>query len=234
MTATATRNEATMERPASDGLRPTPGGEAGRATNPAWWARGLLFENCNCRLLCHCHVSFTQPADEERCIGYWAIRIDEGAWGDVPLAGLHALVLGDSPQVMADGDWTQALYLDLRADAAQRPALEAILDGRAGGPWAKLGALVSRRLPTRWVAIRIEEDGRRKAFRVEGADLVSEVEAIKAADRTGEVRLENCHNQIHGSPQVLAFGTSRLEDNGFALATERTHALWSRFAWQGP
>jgi hypothetical protein len=48
------------------------------------------------------------------------------------------------------------------------------------------------------------------------------------------VRLENCHNQIHGASQVLAFGTSRLEDNGFALATERTHALWSRFAWQGP
>jgi hypothetical protein len=205
-----------------------------RAEVPPWWACGLLFENCNCRLLCHCHVAFTQPADEERCIGYWAVRIEQGAWGDVPLAGLHALVLGDAPQVMAEGGWTQALYLDQRANAGQRVALEAILGGRAGGPWAKLAVLVSRRLDTRWVPIRIEEEGRHKRLRVEGVNLISEVEAIKAADRTGEVRLENCHNQIHGSPQVLAWGSTRVHDDGFALITERTHALWSRFTWQGP
>jgi len=215
-------------------VQPGRAGDGEPQAAPPWRAHGLLFENCNCRLLCHCHVSFTQPADEKRCIGYWAVRIEEGAWGEVSLAGLHALVLADSPQVMAEGNWTQALYLDRRADAEQRLALEAILGGQAGGPWAKLGALVSRRLPTRWVAIHIEEEGRRKSLRLDGVNLVSEVEAIKAADRSGEVRLENCHNQIHGSPQVLAWGTTRFEDRGLALATERTHALWSRFAWQGP
>jgi hypothetical protein len=69
---------------------------------------------------------------------------------------------------------------------------------------------------------------------VEGVSLVSELEAIKAADKTGEVRLENCHNQIHGSPQVLAWGSTRLQDSGIVLATERTHALWSRFDWREP
>jgi hypothetical protein len=35
-------------------------------------------------------------------------------------------------------------------------------------------------------------------------------------------------------PVGYAFGTTRGEDNGFALTIERTHALWSRFSWRGP
>src|SRR5574341_370125 len=130
----------------------------------AWWAKGLLFENCNCRLLCHCHVAFKQAADEERCIGPWAIHIEDGAYGAVPLDGQNIFVMGDSPRLMIKGGWTQAIYLDERASPAQREALETILTGQAGGGIAKLAALVGNRLPTQAVPIRFEDHGRRKSM----------------------------------------------------------------------
>jgi hypothetical protein len=44
-----------------------------QAAIPQWWARGTLFENCNCHLLCRGHISWKLPCDYERCLGFWAI-----------------------------------------------------------------------------------------------------------------------------------------------------------------
>ena len=63
----------------------------GTAGVPRWHARGLLFENCSCQLVCPGHMHFSQACTHERCLGYWAIRIDEGAYGEVPLAGAEGL-----------------------------------------------------------------------------------------------------------------------------------------------
>ena len=59
-------------------------GSAGRAhegrctgmtdTPAGWWARGLIFENCACTLVCPGHMHFSQLCTHERCKGYWAFR----------------------------------------------------------------------------------------------------------------------------------------------------------------
>jgi hypothetical protein len=61
--------------------------EAPAPTTP-WQARGLMFENCMCQVVCPGHMHFSQACTHERCLGYWAVRVDEGHYGDVPLAGL--------------------------------------------------------------------------------------------------------------------------------------------------
>jgi len=33
-----------------------------------WHARGLLFENCSCQLVCPGHMHFSQPCTQERCL----------------------------------------------------------------------------------------------------------------------------------------------------------------------
>jgi hypothetical protein len=198
-----------------------------------WWARGLLFENCNCQLLCPAHLSFKQRCQHERCVGHWAIHIDQGRYGMLSLDGLNAFIASDSPQLMISGGWTQAIYLDERADEAQRRALEQIFTGRAGGTWAVLARFVSNRLETRAVSIRFEDEGRRKAMWIDGC-LETAVEALKGADPAQEAVLANVFNQIHASTQVLALGTTRYADRGFALTTSGTHALYSRFSWAGP
>ena len=92
-------------------------------TSESWWAEGTLYENCNCRLLCRCHISYRQPADQDRCIGYLATHIQQGRYGQAPLDGLNAVVYVNAPQIMVDPGWTLGLYIDERADDAQREAL---------------------------------------------------------------------------------------------------------------
>jgi hypothetical protein len=133
-----------------------------------WYAKGLLFENCNCQLICPAHVSFKQKCTHERCTGYWAIRFNEGTYGDIPLAGLCVVILYDTPQRMYEGGWTEALYLDESADVRQQEVLETILKGRAGGPWAILARFVGTWLETRTVTFDFKDEGHEKSLTVNG------------------------------------------------------------------
>lgn len=196
-----------------------------------WWVRGLLFENCNCQLVCPGHVHFDQHCTYERCLGYWAIRFDDGEFEGVGLADTRAIVAYDSPSHMIEGDWTQVLIVDEATSRSQRRAIESILEGEAGGPWSVLARFVCERLPTRYLPIRIEDEERRKRVVVDGV-LESTVEAIRGQDRSQVVRFENMFNQIHSSPQVIARGSSRYDDGDIVVDTDQTHGLWSTFRWE--
>ena len=127
-----------------------------------WWARGLLFESCNCQVVCPGHVHFSQSCTHERCIGYWALRFDEGSYGGTRLDGVRAVVAFECPQLMIAGGWTEVLLIDEEASPDQREAVEAILRGDAGGPWEVLARFVSDWLPTRHVPIEIQDEGKIK------------------------------------------------------------------------
>ena len=195
-----------------------------------WHARGLMFENCSCQLVCPGHMHFNQACTHERCIGYWAIRVDQGAYGDVPLAGLKALVAFDCPQHMIEGNWTEVIIIDEAASPDQRGALEAILAGRAGGSWALLAKFVSRRLDTRFLPITFAEEGDTRRATIPGL-LDASIRDIKGRDRSKPVTFENIFNQIHGATQVLALGSTAYDDGVIRIATDRTHGLHSTFEW---
>ncbi len=202
-------------------------------TPASWWAKGLLFENCNCQLLCPGHLSFKQLCAHERCLGIWAMAFEDGRFDATPLGGLNAAVLFDTPQHMISGNWTTALVVDARADEAQRKALETILHGQAGGPWAVLGRFVGKRLDSRALPIQLEDAGRRKRMWVDGLFDTS-IEAIRGKDKTQEAVLANVFNQIHDPTQVLALGKTRCTDPRIPFVTDDTHALYSQFSWRGP
>ena len=196
-----------------------------------WWARGLLFENCNCTAVCPGHVHFSQPCTHEVCHGFWAIRIVQGAVGDVRLDGVDAVVVYESPQIMIDGGWREAILISENADEAQRNALEAVLKGTLGGPWEVLARFVDEWLPTRSAPIRIEESDSEKRVGIPGV-LEAAVEAIRGRDRSRPVVFENIYNQIHAPHQVIARGSTRYDDGDVLIRTEGTHGLWSRFEWR--
>ena len=197
---------------------------------PLWHARGLLFENCNCQLVCPGHMHFNQACTHERCLGYWAIRVDEGAYGDLPLAGLKALIAFDCPQHMIEGNWTEVVIIDEAASPPQREALETILTGHAGGSWALLAKFVARRLETRFLPIEFAEDPHTKRARIPGV-LDASITEIKGRDREKPVIFENIFNQIHASTQVLALGSTTYDDGVIHIETMQTHGLHSRFEW---
>jgi hypothetical protein len=199
--------------------------------NPSWWAKGLIFENCTCQLVCPGHVHFGQLCTHERCVGYWAIRIEAGEFGNVPLAGVRAVVAFDSPQHMIAGNWTEILLVDEAATPAQRAALEAILTGRAGGPWEKLAQFVGRWLDTRYPQIEFVDEEAVKTVRIPGL-LQSAVSRIRGRDRGKPVVFENMFNQIHAPTQVLALGTTEYDDGTIRMSTSKTHGLFSNFEWR--
>jgi hypothetical protein len=200
------------------------------SSTPGWSARGLLFENCSCTLVCPGHVHFSQRCTHARCRGYWALRFDDGQMGEASLAGAKALVLFDTPQRMIDGQWIETLIIDEAAAPEQREAIDAILRGRAGGPWEKLAGFVSEWLPTRYLPIDMIDEGPAKRASIPRLfDTV--VKQIRGRDRAAPVTFENIFNQIHAPTQVLALGDTTYDDGRIVIQNSGTHGLWSRFDW---
>lgn len=198
--------------------------------HPTWHIHGLLFENCSCQLVCPAHISFKQNCTNERCTGHWSLHIDEGRYDDTLLNGLNAVIVFDAPQLMYEGDWTETIYIDERADETQRAALEAILTGKVGGPWEILARFVSRWQKTRYVPMYFEDNGRHKHLRIDGL-FETDVNAIRAIDDIGEATLTNLFNQIHGDVHVLARGKTTCTDGALDFSIEKTHGLYSKFTW---
>lgn len=126
-----------------------------------WRIEGEYFESCNCELLCPCLLSHAQARPTEgHCDVVLAIHINQGNYGGVDISGLNAVQALTTPAEMSKGNGTMAVYLDSRANDAQRAALEAIFTGAAGGPPALMAPMVSKRLPTKTAAIQYSSDGR--------------------------------------------------------------------------
>jgi hypothetical protein len=196
-----------------------------------WWARGLIFENCACTLVCPGHMHFSQLCTHARCKGYWALRFDEGTFAGVALTGAKAVIAFDTPQRMIDGQWTQVIIIDDSASPAQRAALETILTGRAGGPWEKLAAFVATRLPTEFRAISMVDEGPTKRVTIVDR-LRAVVTQIRGRDRSKPVIFENIFNQIHAPRQVLGTGDTEYDDGTIVIQNTGSHGLFSSFEWK--
>ncbi len=96
---------------------------------PSWKMSGQLEEACSCNAACPCW--FGSKPTHPQCSGGFALFIDKGSYGNVPLDGLGVAVMGASKEgttMMASiGDWDfLTLYIDEKANPEQRKALEAI------------------------------------------------------------------------------------------------------------
>jgi len=197
-----------------------------------WWAKGLLFENCSCQIVCPGHFHFTQDCTHDRCVGYWGIDVADGDFGDTSLAGVRAVIMFDAPQRMADGGWVFTLYVDASASAEQVAAMEKILGGEAGGPWNILARFVAERKPTRQDKIIFTSEPKSRSATV-GSVLRALIKPLKGRDRDKPVTIENNYNQIHAPSQELGMGTTSYDDGAFRVETSDTHALQSQFSWAG-
>ena len=101
---------------------------------PAWMTKGTITIACNCDYGCPCNVN-ARPT-YGHCEGGWTWRIEQGRFGDTTLDGLSIGLYADWPKAIHEGNGIATCLIDERADEGQRAALTALLEGRAGGPWA--------------------------------------------------------------------------------------------------
>lgn len=147
----------------------------------AWEVRGDYFETCSCDYVCPCLPSnlAAQPT-KGSCHFAFVFHIDHGRYGDVGLDDLNFAVVGYSPSVMSQGNWSVGLILDERANADQQQAMTAIASGQAGGPMAPLAPLIGTFLGTLTKPIQFQKHGLRRSVTIPGV-LEQGVEGVSGA-----------------------------------------------------
>jgi hypothetical protein len=97
-----------------------------------WKMKGQYLKNCSCLSTCPCDTT-GYPAPNKFCEGMTGMNIQEGHFGEVDLSGLKWANSYHWPGPLHEGNGTLELFIDERANEAQRNALLTILTGKAGG-----------------------------------------------------------------------------------------------------
>ena len=206
----------------------------------SWQLEGDLLDMCNCELLCPCHVSFRQKSTYDICEGIWVAIIEKGAWNQLNLDGLKAMITFHCPNpIMYEGDWAAVLYIDERASPEQEAALTGIFSGQVGGPWARMAAFFKKGKfqAIKRAAFNFAKEGR--TFRVststatQGATKL-EIQALRGVNSEDEVKITNLRNLIHGEEHVMARSDHRVDDEGLRWDYTGKNGLYSQFNWSGP
>jgi hypothetical protein len=102
-----------------------------------WQLSGKVLVACNCDWGCPCN--FNARPTTGKCEGGWTWHIEKGTYGDMSLDDLNLSVYANWPGAIHEGNGEALILIDERADAAQRKAIEVLLEGKSGGPWEVLG-----------------------------------------------------------------------------------------------
>jgi len=138
-----------------------------------WWVRGSYFEGCNCDAICPCRSVRGRPGGSStygECYGGLSWHVHEGSAGSVDLSDLKVVMaLRYFDDVQPSTPWEVVLYVDHRADEAQRKWLADIFLGRAGGSVSRLyGPAIGTVHAVRPARIELEHVAARKRIDVVG------------------------------------------------------------------
>jgi hypothetical protein len=153
-----------------------------------WTLHGAEYGNCNCSWGCPCQ--FGAPTTHGHCEALVCGHVDQGSFNETTLDGLDWAMLLYWPGEIAEGNGTQQVFIDERADAAQRDALSKILHGESTAPGAThffvYSSTVSTVHDTSYVPIDLTIDVEARTASVRIPELVSSVGAPIISAFSGE------------------------------------------------
>ena len=200
----------------------------------SWRIRGSYFESCNCEAICPCRRIDGVPGGRSsysECVGVLSWVIEDGRADDVSLDGLNVALATRYRDDEPGSPWSFVMYLDARADAPQRAALEDVYSGRLGGdalrhfPWAWKAA---EQIAVRPVEIEVSHEQRRQWLRIR--DHVS----VRIRDRYPRPETVTCvipgHEQ---SGEELIADELRVDDGPLRFEFRGTCGYSSRFDYAG-
>jgi len=154
-----------------------------------WRMKGQYLKNCNCVPSCPCDT-WGYPAPNDNCEGVVGMNITDGDFDGTDLSGLRWVVVVWWPGALHDGNGIYEVFIDERADDAQREALGQILTGAAGGPLFEIMAsIVTTVHGPHFVPIDFEFDmaGRKARVAAGTVETTSEPLVIPATDDEQQV-----------------------------------------------
>ena len=135
----------------------------------AWQVNGQYYETCSCDFVCPCVPGqLAVRPTKGSCTFAMAFQIERGTYGSLSLDGLGFVLLGYTPGVMGEGNWSVGVIVDERASGEQREAIVGIASGAAGGPIAALSGLVGKILGVESAPIRFDRSGARWSVKAGG------------------------------------------------------------------
>lgn len=133
-----------------------------------WLFKSETYDNCNCAINCGCQ--FNLPSTHGYCQSAYTGHIVEGYFNETPLAGLKWAALYKWPGEIKDGNGKRLIVIDVRADKAQRNALETIISGEACAPLSNVfsvfASTCSDFCETLFLPIELQADMERRTARV--------------------------------------------------------------------
>ena len=144
-----------------------------------WKLEGRYFESCTCDLVCPC--IFLKPPTHTFCKAIVGWQIEKGYMDDLDLSGLNVGLWLYAPGLMTEGGWQVTLYIDDRADAKQKEALQKIWGGQVGGHPAVIAGLVGEIKGVHSAKVDITYTDKEKAMKISDYGEVK-VNALEGAE----------------------------------------------------
>ena len=202
----------------------------------SWQLSGDYFETCSCTYVCPCvPTNLAGQPTKGHCYFAFVFHIDLGRYGNAALDGLNFAVLGQSPGVMGNGNWSVGLITDERASSEQQQAITAIASGQAGGPMAALAPLIGKFLGVEAKPIQYQKNGMKRSVSIPGV-LDQAVEGVGSPTKPSEPLYID--NTLHPANARLALArAARSHLHAFGLNWDDTsgqnNGHFAPFNWQG-
>jgi hypothetical protein len=108
----------------------------------AYRMTGSYVASCNCAYLCPCPVDGPPTGPNGQCDGVAVFAIREGNLDDTDLSNVAFALWNHFPSNITSGNWTVGIVVDEGASDDQAQAIERIVSGQEGGPFADFAPLI--------------------------------------------------------------------------------------------
>jgi hypothetical protein len=210
------------------------------ADTPRWHLDGDWFDVCKCDIPCPCE--FARPPTDGECEGVLAWHVNSGRYGDVTLDGLNIAAVGYfKGNVWEGAKVSMGLFIDERADARQREALQTIFGGQVGGWPAEFAQKLGEVRGIEFAPIEFEMAPDLAGWRVSvaGGKVEGRAEALTGpTTRPGQrVQTLNPPGSEVGPDAVATWGVAkvdRVDAMGFKWSRSGQSSKHIPFKWSGP
>jgi hypothetical protein len=207
---------------------------------PRWNVKGDWFDVCNCSIPCPC--TFAQPPTTGNCEGLLAWHIKTGQYGDVRLDGLSVMAVGTFKGNIWEGKTkaSMGMFIDERADARQREALQIIFSGRAGGWPGTFAQFIGDVRGLEFARIDFHVDDDLASWRAEiPGKVAASAEALGGPTTPPGKRVQvyNAGGAECGPGSVATYGTATADKAqvfGFQWDRSGKSSKHMAFDWSGP
>ena len=135
----------------------------------AWRIAGTYVASCSCNLICPCPTDNPPTSLDGQCRGVGVFHVADGNFEDTDLSGVNVALVNLFPSNLTAGNWKLGIVVDEGASDEQAGALEQIISGKEGGPFADFAGLTDEWLGMERGSVTFS-DGDTPSGSISGAD----------------------------------------------------------------